>query len=288
MLLGSEPGQTLGFSRLVARRVGIDSPVPLSEFNSVRRVGNTIVRPSQPWTPGVHALLRHLESVGFDAAPRLVGSGLDDGNEVLAFIDGSSPHPHAWTDPAVDRVGSLLRALHDATATFQPPPEAVWQPWPHRSTAPDAVIGHGDPGPWNVLARHGMPVAFIDWESAGPIDRLDEVALAAMLNAQLHADDVARRVGLPPEEARAHQLRLFVDGYGLERAERETLIDRMLQVAIVECARDSDQAGITPDQVGPHPMVWGMAWRARGAAWILRHRSLLESALLDDRSDPGG
>jgi hypothetical protein len=42
-----------------------------------------VIRDAGPWTPAVHALLRHLEDVGFAAAPRLAGSGLDtDGREV--------------------------------------------------------------------------------------------------------------------------------------------------------------------------------------------------------------
>jgi hypothetical protein len=34
----------------------------------VVRVGGTVRRPTQPWTPAVHALLRHLEKAGFFAA----------------------------------------------------------------------------------------------------------------------------------------------------------------------------------------------------------------------------
>ena len=33
------------------------------------RLGNTVRRATGPWTPGVHALLRHLEAVGFDEHP---------------------------------------------------------------------------------------------------------------------------------------------------------------------------------------------------------------------------
>jgi hypothetical protein len=41
----------------------------------------------QPWTPTVHAFLRHLEAEGFPAAPRVIGSGFDDaGNEILSWI----------------------------------------------------------------------------------------------------------------------------------------------------------------------------------------------------------
>ena len=35
------------------------------------RHGDTILRPAGPWTPAVHALLRHLEEVGFPASPRV-------------------------------------------------------------------------------------------------------------------------------------------------------------------------------------------------------------------------
>ncbi len=39
----------------------------------VVRIGDTVRRPVQPWTPAVHALLRHLETVAFTAAPRVLG-----------------------------------------------------------------------------------------------------------------------------------------------------------------------------------------------------------------------
>ena len=45
----------------------------------VHRRGDVVIRDAGPWTPAVHALLRHLEDTGFAAAPRLVGSGLDPG-----------------------------------------------------------------------------------------------------------------------------------------------------------------------------------------------------------------
>jgi len=32
----------------------------------------------------------------------------------------------------------------------------------------DPVYGHGDVGPWNIVARDGIPIAFVDWEFAGP------------------------------------------------------------------------------------------------------------------------
>ena len=40
------------------------------DLNVVARIGDTVRRPTGPWSPAVHALLRHFERVGFEGAPR--------------------------------------------------------------------------------------------------------------------------------------------------------------------------------------------------------------------------
>ena len=50
---------------------------PLSERKQVHRAGHLTLRPSAPWTPDIHALLRHLETVGFTGSPRIIGTGID-------------------------------------------------------------------------------------------------------------------------------------------------------------------------------------------------------------------
>ena len=94
-------------------------PLPCSNGQPTATVrhGDTILRPAGPRTPAVHALLRHLEEVGFPASPRVVGDGYDDqGREVLTYIEGRIAHPHPYTGEGIWQVGRLLRALHDATA----------------------------------------------------------------------------------------------------------------------------------------------------------------------------
>ncbi|HKW77884.1 MAG TPA: aminoglycoside phosphotransferase family protein, partial [Candidatus Limnocylindria bacterium] len=52
------------------------------------RVGDTVRRRTGPWTPAVHALLRHLEKRGFPA-PRV--RGIDErGREILGYIEGEA------------------------------------------------------------------------------------------------------------------------------------------------------------------------------------------------------
>lgn len=163
--------------------------------------GDTVLRPAGPWTGTVHGLLRHLERAGFAGAPRIVGDGYDDqGHEVLTSIEGTFVHPQAWSDEQIWHAGRLLRALHDTAAGFRPPRDAFWYPWPFRAGLgePGTVISHCDAGPWHFAVRDGVPFALIDWDTAGPTGRLDEIAATAWWNAQLHDDDIAERNALPP------------------------------------------------------------------------------------------
>jgi hypothetical protein len=247
----------------------------------VYRHGNVVLRNTGPWTPAVHALLRHLGDVGFPAAPRLVGSGLDDdGREMLTFIDGEFTHPGPWSLDGAAALGGLLRELHQATSSFRPAPDAVWFPWHGRDLGGRAkVIGHCDVAPWNIVARDGLPVAFIDWETAGPVDPLVELAQMCWLNAKLHDDIVAEREHLPPLADRARQLAVIVDAYGLSARQRRAFVSRLIEFAICDTAWEADDAAITPETT-THPIaLWAMAWRARSAAWMIRHRRVLETAL---------
>src|SRR5690606_5391978 len=97
--------------------------VPLvgGNVSTVVRVANTVRRNTGPWTPAVHALLRHLEKVGFTGAPRVVG--LDDrGREVLPYVEGECGEyplaPHWVTDEALTAVATMLRRFHDAQRGF--------------------------------------------------------------------------------------------------------------------------------------------------------------------------
>ena len=249
--------------------------------NAVHRRGETVIRDTGTWTPAVHALLRHLADVGFVAAPRLVGSGLDsDGREVLTFIEGEFTEPGPWTLDGVAALGGLLRSLHEATRSFRPPRDAVWFPWHGRDLGgPARVIGHCDVAPWNIVARDGLPVAFIDWETAGPVDPLVELAQLAWLNAKLHDDIVAEIEHLPPAAERARQLAAIVDAYGLTAAQRRGFVSQMIEFAIVDTAWEADDAAIAPETTA-HPIaLWAMAWRARSAAWMIRNRRILENGL---------
>ena len=252
----------------------------------VRRVGDRIRRSSSPWSPAVIALLQHLVETGFTASPQPVGSGFDtDGNELLSFIEGESPQPFAWSDDACACIGELLRDLHLATASFVPPGRPDWKDWYARSLGDrPKVIGHGDLGPWNIMAREGLPVGFIDWDYAGPIDPTYELAQVAWLNAQLHDDDLAERLGLPSAAARAKQVGLILDGYRASNQDRASLVDKMVEHAVHNARDEAVQRGITEASTSAvtddgFPVLWSITWKIQSASWMLRNRRVIEAAI---------
>ena len=201
--------------------------VPLSGgrmTSGIVRRGDRLLRPMGPWSPAVHEYLHHLDTAGFDGSPRVLG--IEDNREVLTFIDGDvavDPQwqpghgnrlpPYARTDLALRGAADLLRKLHSAATGFQPAITSYrFHPHPPRA---GEIISHGDLGPWNTVYRDGIPVAFIDWDSAQPVNPLADLADAAWTFLPLAPPEQLLEAGFGPLPDLPGRLRLFVDAYGL-------------------------------------------------------------------------
>ena len=88
-----------------------------------------------------------------------------------------------------------------------------YHPCPPR---PGQIITHGDLGPWNTVYRDGLPVAFIDFDSAGPADPLVDLAAAAWAFVPLAPARQLRESGFDPLPDMPGRFGLFVDSYGLD------------------------------------------------------------------------
>lgn len=71
------------------------------DMTAVVRVGDTVRRSAGPWTPTIHAFMRHLRASGFRCAPEPFG--IDHrGREIISLLPGASAtHPlpnFAWTE----------------------------------------------------------------------------------------------------------------------------------------------------------------------------------------------
>ena len=200
--------------------------IPLlgGDVNPVVRVGDTVRRPPEP--PGVAALLKWYERVGFDGAPRFLGFD-DQGREMLTYVEGEpafSPVPSS--DDVVAKIGELLRRAHDAQAGFEPPVDPGWDT--HVAGADHGeIIGHLDLFWTNVIFRDGLPYALIDWELAAPTTRVLDVALAATYWAGIRADEQLSEWSVPLDR-RGERLRILCDGYGLTARQRSVLLHELV------------------------------------------------------------
>lgn len=180
--------------------------------SDVVRVGQTVRKPAGPHTPAVEAFLRHLEAAGFSGAPRTLGRD-ESGRHVLEYVPGPVAHDQPpLPDAGLDRVGGLIRELHDASAGFRPPPGAKW--WVAIPPDRDELICHHDLAPWNLVLGADRWV-FIDWDGAGPGSRLWDVAYAMQAFAPLNVG------GDPVTDGR--RIRLIADGYRLTPGQRARL-----------------------------------------------------------------
>lgn len=252
-----------------------------SEVKVVHRRGAVLLRNAGPHSPTVHSLLRYLEDVGFEGAPRVVGAGFEsDGRETLTYLEGEFAHPCQGSPDATAALGALISRLHRITAGYEPPRSAVWRPWFFRDLgSTERVISQCDPSPWNVCLRAGMPVALVDWDLAGPIDPLIELAAAAWLNAGLYSDDIPERERLPPLDDRVRMLRALIDGYELPRIQRRGFFDRIVTYIIHATGAVPDEHNVMRE-TKESPALWAMAWQSRSAAWMLRNRNVIEKALV--------
>ena len=207
-------------------------PLEGGSMTRVVRVGDTVRRSPGRQSAAVQALLRHLESEGVDGAPRALGFD-DRGRETVAFIDGELGF--VWDDDVLPALGSLIRRLHDAAASFDYPPHSG--SWIGPIRAPVETICHNDIVQWNTVHRDRMPIAFIDWDGAAPGPRAWDLAYAAAAFIPLTDPDDAFNSakagwsGAPTDVThRAGRLRSLLDGYGmvLDRSFLELVVERLL------------------------------------------------------------
>ncbi|MEO6501959.1 MAG: phosphotransferase [Jatrophihabitantaceae bacterium] len=252
-------------------------PGGTSNRGLVVRIGDTVHRPQTRASPAVHALLLHLEQVGFDGAPRYLGQD-EQGREVLNYLPGEAatePHPPwALRDEALASVAELLLRYHNAVASFDPSRYSWLSAVPGEYR--ERLVSHNDPNLDNVIFREGRAVALIDFDLASPGSRLWDVALAARLWVPLRdPDDVDdQRAGRTAE-----RLRLLVDAYGLDGEERSRLAAAASHSH--SWCYDIVRAGAERGQLGYVDYWTSEASRRaeRGRRWLAEQQAALQDAL---------
>ena len=164
-----------------------------------------------------------------------------------------------WRDDVLKCLGALLRAYHDAAATFP------WagREWCYTTRDPVETICHNEVFPSNTVFRDGVPVALIDWDIAAPGPRAWDLGWTAWRWVPFFRDEKCRATGLPTGVAdKARRFRMLLDAYGIER-------DLSIVHAGIERAR--------------HMLEQQSEAAARGSAWEveLARRGVLHEAELE-------
>ena len=255
-------------------------------WTTVVRIGDTVRRPVRPFTATIQQYLAHLHAQGFYAGP--VPLGYDDaGREVLSYVPGGvpvEPLPAEATGPEVlTALARLIRRLHDAAQGWVPPEDAVFGSLPGIRPsgvmplfATPELVSHQDYCPGNVVFRNGVPAALIDFDLARPTTRVADVVNALYWWAPLlHPAD------RPPALAEADipaRVRLFADAYGMNAAQRSTLVDAAIQ--------RGRNASLTAKAAADADPVFRRWWNEgvkdrmpRAEAWLSDNADLMRAAL---------
>jgi hypothetical protein len=136
--------------------------------SAARRDGNTVRRAAT--SQYAIDLLEFLANQGWQYSPAVISTSSME--LVLAYVEGTAAiateeRSHAAQDDALAKVARIVRELHDLTAgsVFARGAE---------------VACHNDLDPRNTVYRRGrgglVPIALIDWDLAGPGQRVHDLA----------------------------------------------------------------------------------------------------------------
>jgi aminoglycoside phosphotransferase (APT) family kinase protein len=183
--------------------------------------------------------------------------------------------PWAASESVLVGVARLLRRLHDASASFVPPPDAVWfgDDVPQVELPPDVppeppadIVTHFDVTPQNIVFRAGEPTALIDFDLTHPGSRLRDVVNTAMWWAPLHAPE-DRDPAFSGADAPS-RLAAFADAYGLDAADRAAFCE----LAITGASRSWHRMRANAELRGGG---WARMWAEGAGDRILRRRAWL-------------
>ncbi len=206
-LAGLSPAEQA--TRLVGLLDTFNGPIPHDEVVTAlprrgrccgQEPGRNTSRPGSCEAPPADAafvrrLLGFLADRGWAGAPRYLGVD-GRGRVVLSFVDGDVPWGAGAPpigDAALAAVARLVREFHELTAGSG-------------LAAGQEVVCHHDLSPGNTVFRGGSPVAFIDWDLAGPGSRVQDVAHVCWQFAPLGP-------GVAVGEA-VRRVRVVTDAYG--------------------------------------------------------------------------
>jgi hypothetical protein len=199
----------------------------------VVKIGETVHRPTGHWTPGVHAVLGHLEARGYGGAPRV--RGVDDhGREILTYVPGSVVWPDRFAlvedDAHLAQVAAVIRGYHDLVADFAAADTFSWSDRGADPSGSSEIVCHNDLAPWNLVHGSDGNWTFIDWDVAAPGRRSWDLSWALLSFVPLMPDTSLTEVET------LHRIATFRKAYGASLLSRD-----VLTVAVERCEHEAER-----------------------------------------------
>jgi len=196
----------------------------VANVGAVVRVGDHVLRPSNPHTADIHRFLTDLRDAGFDGVPRPVGVD-PDGRERLEFVEGDvalPPFPGWFQEPdALVSVARLMARFHAASADLdvsglawssEMVDPAVSERAAEGAMPAGVVVCHNDVCPENVVFRNGEAVALLDFDFAAPGRPVHDLSQFVRMCVPVADDEYAESLGFAPGD-RAVAVRAVCDAY---------------------------------------------------------------------------
>lgn len=192
-------------------------------LGKIYQEGAFVVRPVRKWTKNVHDFLRYLRQQEIEFVPEPFD--LNEQTETISFMVGevyNYPLPSFFfTDGMIISAAKLLRKFHDAGVGYLGQLNGD-EEWMMPITSAMEVMCHGDFAPYNVTIMNREAQGMIDFDTLHPGSRIEDVAYAAYRWVPFSLED--NKLTL---EEKIQRTKLFLEAYGLSKAERFYLVKQM-------------------------------------------------------------
>jgi hypothetical protein len=244
-----------------------------ANVGSVLRTGDIVTKPAGPAAPSIQHYLAHLSAAGCDFVP--TPQGVEGDRQHLGFIDGTvvgdGDERPKWVadDTTLVAVARLQLRLHECSKGYIPTGDALFEVPYLPEIGRGELVCHNDLGISNVVfsdTATPLPVGFIDFDYAAPVDPLFDIAVAMR-----HWVPMWNPADLADVYADVDQLERFAlwsDVFGLDATRRQRLLE--IVCAYVEVARDVVIARAAASQPGFRALIDGGYESAsrRTSAWL--------------------
>ncbi|MEM6378785.1 MAG: aminoglycoside phosphotransferase family protein [Bacteroidota bacterium] len=213
-----------------------EGEVNSGSVNQVQRFGDTIHRPSYPWTETINHFLGHLHTKGIKEIGQSLGFH-KDGKSVYTYLPGTAAL-RPWIGILKKEEGlvvltNFLKRFHQAQADYKIPASAIWYTSNYDpQTGP--IIRHGDFGPWNTIWQGQEFSGVIDWDFAEPGTVLQELAQLAWYTVPLSGESGWQEAGFSARPDFKARLQIICQTYGVSL---HALLNAVIELQNLEMKR---------------------------------------------------